>query len=121
MRDVDICADFEMFKVKVPIVFLGTVGFSLRREGRYLKEWDEKKYGSDDIINHTRAETARRMKPLPSFVVPTISDIHFATAMPGRCTRPSLRVLYYVYFLLTFSCCCSKPFHLLYFLTSGYV
>jgi hypothetical protein len=34
MGDVDICTDFKMFKVKVPIIFLGTVGFSLRREGR---------------------------------------------------------------------------------------
>jgi hypothetical protein len=34
IRDVDVCTEFEMLKVKVPINFLGTVGFSLRREGR---------------------------------------------------------------------------------------
>ena len=28
------CTDFEMLKVKVPVIFLGTVGFSLRRDGR---------------------------------------------------------------------------------------
>lgn len=28
--------DSEMFGVKVPLVFLGTEGFSLRREGRYI-------------------------------------------------------------------------------------
>ena len=28
------CTDFKMFKVKVPFNFLGTVGFSLRRDGR---------------------------------------------------------------------------------------
>jgi len=33
--DFDVCIEFEIFKVKVPINFLGTVGFSLRREGRY--------------------------------------------------------------------------------------
>jgi hypothetical protein len=35
MRDIDIYTEFDMFEVKVPIIFLGTVGFSLRREGRY--------------------------------------------------------------------------------------
>lgn len=34
--DFDMCIEFEIFKVKVPINFLGTVGFSLRREGRVL-------------------------------------------------------------------------------------
>jgi hypothetical protein len=32
--DVDVCTEFEMLKVKVPIIFLGTVGFSLPRDGR---------------------------------------------------------------------------------------
>jgi hypothetical protein len=32
--DIDACTDFEMLKVKVLIIFLGTAGFSLRREGR---------------------------------------------------------------------------------------
>jgi hypothetical protein len=35
MGDIDVCIEFDMFEVKVPIIFLGTVGFSLRREGRY--------------------------------------------------------------------------------------
>jgi hypothetical protein len=35
MRDIDKCKDLEMLKVKVPIRFLGTMGFWLRREGRY--------------------------------------------------------------------------------------
>jgi hypothetical protein len=35
MGDIDACTDFEMLKFKVPIIFLGTVGFSLRRDGRY--------------------------------------------------------------------------------------
>ena len=35
MGDVGVRTDFEMLKVKVPIIFLGTVGFSLRRDGRY--------------------------------------------------------------------------------------
>jgi hypothetical protein len=34
--NIDVCAESELFKVKVPIVFLGTVGFSLRKEGRYF-------------------------------------------------------------------------------------
>jgi hypothetical protein len=33
--DIDVCIEFEVVKVKVPIIFLGTVGFSLRRDGRY--------------------------------------------------------------------------------------
>ena len=28
----------EVLKVKVPIIFLGTVGFSLRRDGRYARK-----------------------------------------------------------------------------------
>ena len=32
--DIDVCIEFEMLKVKVPIIFLGTVGFSLPRDGR---------------------------------------------------------------------------------------
>jgi len=36
MGDIDVCTEFKMLKVKVPINFLGTVGFSQRREGRYL-------------------------------------------------------------------------------------
>jgi hypothetical protein len=33
-RDVDVDIEFEVLKVKVLVIFLGTVGFSLRREGR---------------------------------------------------------------------------------------
>jgi hypothetical protein len=29
------CIEFKLLKVKVPIIFLGTAGFSLRRDGRY--------------------------------------------------------------------------------------
>jgi hypothetical protein len=31
---VDVCIEFKLLKVKVPIIFLGTVGFSLRRDRR---------------------------------------------------------------------------------------
>jgi hypothetical protein len=31
MGDIYVCTDFKMLKVKVPIIFLGTVGFSLPR------------------------------------------------------------------------------------------
>ena len=34
IKDIYKCADFEMFEVEVPIIFLGTVGFSLRMDGR---------------------------------------------------------------------------------------
>jgi hypothetical protein len=34
IEDVDMCIEFEILKVKVPIIFLGTVGFSPPREGR---------------------------------------------------------------------------------------
>ena len=36
MGDIDVCIEFEMLKVKVPIIFLGTVGFSPLGEGRYI-------------------------------------------------------------------------------------
>ena len=36
MKDTDVCAEFEMLEVKVPIIFFGTVGFSPRRDGRYM-------------------------------------------------------------------------------------
>jgi hypothetical protein len=29
--------EFDFLEVKVPVIFLGTEGFSLRREGRYLR------------------------------------------------------------------------------------
>ena len=32
--DFDVCIEFEMLKVKVPINFFATVGFSARRERR---------------------------------------------------------------------------------------
>ncbi len=33
MRDIDVCTEFELLKFKVPIIFLGTEGFSpLRRD-----------------------------------------------------------------------------------------
>jgi hypothetical protein len=35
MEDINACTDFEMLEVKVPMIFLGTVGFSLRMGGRY--------------------------------------------------------------------------------------
>ena len=31
------CAEFDIRKVKVPIYFFGTVGFSLRRDRRYVR------------------------------------------------------------------------------------
>jgi len=31
-----VCTEFKMLKVKVPIIFLGTVGFSPHRDGRYI-------------------------------------------------------------------------------------
>jgi hypothetical protein len=37
IRIIDVCTKFDMFGVKVPIIFFGTVGFSPRRDGRYKK------------------------------------------------------------------------------------
>jgi hypothetical protein len=34
MGIINVCTESELYKVKVPVVFLGTVGFSLRRDGR---------------------------------------------------------------------------------------
>jgi len=34
-RDIKVCTDLKMLKVKVPIIFSGTQGFPLRRDGRY--------------------------------------------------------------------------------------
>jgi hypothetical protein len=34
MGDVQVCTELDLLKVEVPIIFLGTVGFSPRREGR---------------------------------------------------------------------------------------
>jgi hypothetical protein len=36
MGNTTVCLEPELLKVKVPIIFLGTVGFSPRREGRYM-------------------------------------------------------------------------------------
>ena len=34
LGDIDMCRKFDMFEVKLYVIFLRTVGFSLRREGR---------------------------------------------------------------------------------------
>jgi hypothetical protein len=41
-----VCTDFKIFKVKVLLNFLGTQGFSARREGRY-SVYEEKSRGLD--------------------------------------------------------------------------
>jgi hypothetical protein len=40
IKNVDVCIGSELLEVKVPIVFLGTVGFSPPREGRYCMHPD---------------------------------------------------------------------------------
>ena len=35
MVNINLRTDFELFEVKVSLIFLGTVGFSVRRDGRY--------------------------------------------------------------------------------------
>ena len=35
INSYDVCTDFEILKVNVPIIFLATRGFSLHRDGRY--------------------------------------------------------------------------------------
>ena len=35
IRDIDLCIDFEVLKVKVPIIFFGTQGFPARRDRCY--------------------------------------------------------------------------------------
>ena len=34
MENIDVCIQFELLEVNVPITFLGTVGFSRHRDGR---------------------------------------------------------------------------------------
>jgi hypothetical protein len=34
LGDVNMCREFHMLEVKVPIIFFGTQGFSPRRDGR---------------------------------------------------------------------------------------
>ena len=36
MGVIDVCTGFDMFEVKVPMIFFGTVGFSPRRDGRCI-------------------------------------------------------------------------------------
>jgi hypothetical protein len=40
MRHVIMYTEFGILKVKVPMIFLGTEGFSLRRDGRYAIKRD---------------------------------------------------------------------------------
>jgi hypothetical protein len=35
IENIYVCIDFEMLKVKVPIIFFGTQGFPARRDGHY--------------------------------------------------------------------------------------
>jgi hypothetical protein len=49
--DIDMCTTFKLLKVKVPKNFLGTEGFSPRRDGRYL--WFKKvvyAFGVSDLV-----------------------------------------------------------------------
>ena len=32
--NINVCTEFELFEIEVPLNFLGPVGFSTRREGR---------------------------------------------------------------------------------------
>ena len=41
IRYANVCTEFEMLEVKVPIVFFGTQGFSAHRDGRYCREFFE--------------------------------------------------------------------------------
>jgi hypothetical protein len=34
IRNINVCTNLEIFKVKVPIIFLGMAGFSLRKDRR---------------------------------------------------------------------------------------
>lgn len=34
--DFDVCREFGMFEVKVPVIFFDTEGFSAHRDGRYF-------------------------------------------------------------------------------------
>jgi hypothetical protein len=34
IKDIEVCIDFKILKVKVPINFSGTQGFPARRDGR---------------------------------------------------------------------------------------
>ena len=36
MGNIDVCTQSELLEVKLPLVFLDTVGFSRPREGRYV-------------------------------------------------------------------------------------
>jgi hypothetical protein len=36
IADIDVCTESESLEAKVPMIFLGTVGFSPPREGRYI-------------------------------------------------------------------------------------
>jgi len=40
LGDVDMCREFDIFKVKVPIIFFGTVGFSPHRDRRYKRAYE---------------------------------------------------------------------------------
>ena len=46
MVNIDVCIDFNLLKVEVPLIFLGTGGFQLRIGRRsdtlfnYLVDWD---------------------------------------------------------------------------------
>jgi len=33
---INVCTDFKLLEVKVPLMFLGPVGFSTCRDGRYI-------------------------------------------------------------------------------------
>ena len=56
--DIDVCTESKMLKVKVPIILLGTLGFSLPSQGRYSSVnegnfWEEPLFVSRlDVRSH---------------------------------------------------------------------
>lgn len=70
IRDIDVCIEFEMLRVEVPIIFLGTVGFLPPKEGR---QWILQKKGADEAplgltncsLKSSRNSTSEAVSVLP--------------------------------------------------------
>jgi hypothetical protein len=69
---------YDCTSISSQILFGGPGNFFFAKaHNGHLKEWDDKKYGADDIVNFTRAREIGQRKEKGNFVLPTVADIEF--------------------------------------------
>ena len=89
LGNIDVYTESKLLEVKVPLDFLGTVGFSLCREERY--------YNAESFIalrahNSSIFSPACLKCPLALRLFPPTTSIHYSKKALKPCSRPSLYI-----------------------------